>query len=132
MEPAYRVIINRIHYNPPGKDIPEKLNDEYLILENKGDQKVSLAGWVLMDNTETGKRRHLYAFPKKLSLSPGEQVYLHTGRGKDSFSRGRPPKWALHWGRRAFVWNNEGDTATILDDKGNMVDSLEVVPLKPK
>ena len=84
-----------------------------------------------MDKTATGKRRHVYAFPKKLSVSPAEQIYLHTGKGKDVFSKGRPPRWILYWGRRTFVWNNEGDTATLSDNKGNFVDSLEVVPLKP-
>ncbi len=90
-----------------------------------------MAGWMLMDRTATGKRQHVYTFPNIVSVSPGEQIYVHTGRGKDAFSKGRPPRWLLYWGRRSFVWNNEGDTATLSDNKGNLVDSLEVVPLKP-
>lgn len=132
MEPAYRVTINRIHYNPPGKDVPAKLNQEYIIVENKGDEKVSLAGWMLLDKTGTGKRRHVYTFPKNVSILQREQIYLYTGRGKNSFSKGKPPRWNIYWGRRRFVWNNEGDLATLLDNNGNVVDSLQVVPLKPE
>jgi hypothetical protein len=39
-------------------------------------------------------------------------------------------KWNLYWGRHGFVWNNEGDTATLFDHEGNKADSLEVVTLK--
>ena len=130
MAAGYRVTINRIHYNPPGKDDPGRLNEEYIVLENMGDGKVSLAGWTLSDNTPTGKHRHAYKFPRKVSLLPREQAYLYTGKGRDSFVKGKPPRWNLYWGRSSFVWNNEGDTATLLDEKGNVADSLQVVPLK--
>ena len=53
-----------------------------------------------------------------------------TGPGEDLFEEGKPSKSTLHWGRHAFVWNNEGDTATLFDAEGNKVDSLQVVTLK--
>jgi len=127
---SHRIIIEHINHNPRGKDTPDKLNEEFVVLENEGTEKLSLAGWTLTDETATGVRRHVYAFPQMVSLSPREKAIVHTGQGEDSFEKGNPPKWNLFWGRRTFVWNNEGDTATLFDDEGNKVDSLQVVTLK--
>jgi hypothetical protein len=127
---SYRIIIEHINHNPHGKDTPDKLNEEFVVLENEGAEKVSLAGWSLTDETTTGERRHVYKFPHTVSISPREKVYVHTGLGEDSFEKGNPPKWNLYWGRRSFVWNNEGDTATLFDAEGNKVDSLQEVTLK--
>ena len=125
-----RVIIEHINHNPHGKDASDKLNEEFVVLENEGTEKISLAGWTLTDETATGARRHVYRFPQAVSLSSREKTYIHTGAGEDSFEKGNPSKWILHWGRHAFVWNNEGDTATLIDTEGNKVDSLQVVTLK--
>jgi len=125
-----RIIIEHISNNPHGKDASDKLNEEFVVLGNEGTEKISLAGWTLTDETATGVRRHTYKFPQTVSLSSREKAYVHTGPGEDSFEEGKPSKWILHWGRHAFVWNNEGDTATLFDAKGNKVDSLQVVALK--
>jgi Lamin Tail Domain len=125
-----RIIIGHINHNPSGKNTSDKLNEEFVVLENEGDQKVSLAGWSLMDETATGERRHVYKFPQTVTLSPREKAYVHTGPGNDSFEKGNPPRWNLHWGRHSFVWNNEGDTATLFDADGSKVDSLQVVTIK--
>ncbi len=130
MKTASRIIIGHINHNPSGKDVSEKLNEEYVVIENEGPENVSLAGWSLMDETKTGERRHVYKFPQTVSLSSREKAVVHTGPGKDGFEEGKPSKWNLHWGRHAFVWNNEGDTATLFDAEGNKVDSLQVVTLK--
>jgi micrococcal nuclease len=130
VKPPYRIIIEHINHNPHGKDTPDKLNEEFVVLENEGPENVSLAGWTLKDETATGARHHVYKFPKKISLSSREKAYIHTGQGEDSFAQGNPSKWILHWGRNSFVWNNEGDTATLFDAEGNKVDSLQVVTLK--
>jgi len=127
---SQRVIIEHINHNPTGKDTPDKLIEEFVVLENEGTEKVSLAGWTLTDETTTGQRRHVYRFPETISLSSREKAYLHTGPGEDRFEKGKPSKWNLFWGRRSFVWNNEGDTATLFDAEGNKVDSLQVVTLK--
>jgi micrococcal nuclease len=127
---SHRVIIEHINHNPPGKDTATKLDEEYVILENDGSETVSLAGWTLKDETTAGERRHVYAFPKTVSLSPREKAYVHTGPGADYFEKGTPSKWNLYWGRHSFVWNNEGDTATLFDADGNKVDSLQVVTLR--
>ncbi len=125
-----RVAVKHINYNPQGKNTLDKLNEEHVVLENIGDDAVSLAGWKVVDNTHTGERRHTYTFPEKVILQPRDEVILHTGSGKDSETKGKQPRWNLHWGKHAFVWNDEGDTATLFDDQGKEVDSLQVVPLK--
>jgi len=124
-----RVIIEHINHNP-GADTPDRLNGEFVVIENEGPDTVSLAGWSLMDETKTGERRHVYKFPQIVSLSSREKAYVHTGPGEDSFEEGKPSKWNLHWGRHSFVWNNEGDTATLFDAEGNQVDSLRIVTIK--
>ena len=130
MKSSNRIIIEHISHNPHGKDASDKLNEEFVVLENEGTEKISLAGWTLTDETATGARRHIYKFPQTVSLSSREKAYVHTGPGEDLFEEGKPSKWILHWGRHAFVWNNEGDTATLFDAGGNKVDSLQVVALK--
>lgn len=130
MKASTRVIIEHINHNPTGKDTADKLNEEFVVLQNEGTEKVSLAGWTLTDETAIGARKHVYKFPQGAVLSPYEKAYVHTGPGEDSFEKGQPSKWILHWGRHAFVWNNEGDTATLFDAEGNTVDSLQVVTIK--
>jgi hypothetical protein len=126
---AGRIIIAHINHNP-GKDAPDRLKEEFIVLENEGNDRVSLAGWSLKDETTTGERRHVYKFPEAVSLASREKAIVHTGSGEDRFEKGAPSKWTLHWGRRSFVWNNEGDTATLFDAEGNKIDSLEVVTIK--
>ena len=92
-----RIIIGHINHNPPGKDAPDKLNEEFVVIENEGDETVSLAGWTLKDETATGERRHVYKFPQTVSLSSREKAYVHTGPGEDSFERGKASKWNLYW-----------------------------------
>ena len=41
---SYRIIIDHINHNPHGKDTSDKLNEEFVVLENEGAEKVSLAG----------------------------------------------------------------------------------------
>jgi hypothetical protein len=130
VKPSYRIIIDHINHNPHGKDTSGKLNDEFVVLENEGTEKISLSGWTLTDETATGARRHVYTFPGIVFLSPREKAYVRTGQGEDLFQKGNHPRWNLHWGRHSFVWNNEGDTATLFDAEGNKVDSLQVVTLK--
>ena len=130
MKTSSRVIIEHINHNPPGKDPSGKLNEEFVVLQNEGPEKISLAGWTITDETATGARKHVYKFAQGIILSSREKAYVHTGPGKDSFEKGNPSKWNLYWGRRSLVWNNEGDTATLFDAEGHKVDSLQVVTIK--
>ena len=90
MKPTYRIIIEHINHNPHERDVPDKLNEEFVVLENEGTEKISLAGWTLTDETATGVRRHIYEFRQLVSLSSREKAYVHTGSGEDSFEEGKP------------------------------------------
>ena len=99
------LVVGRVNADAAGDD-NENLNDEYVVLENRGDDALSLAGWTVSD--ETAKT---YTFPAGVELTPGESLTLHTGTGSDRDGH-------YYWGRESAVWNNAGDTVTVTDDEG--------------
>ncbi len=110
--PPSPVKIYKVYYNPPGPDTHSnaQLNREYVELKNRGRQPVSLTHWTLRD-----RKNHIYLFGR-FTLKPGKVVYIHTGRGRDNAVN-------LYWGRRWYVWNNTGDTATVRNARGVTVDA---------
>jgi hypothetical protein len=107
------VKINKIRYNPPGHDTGENAhrNREYVVLRNGGNRMVTLTGWRLKD-----AQGHIYRFPP-FRLHPGKTVLIHSGRGIDD-------RDDLYWEQSFvwYIWNNEGDTATLKDDDGRRRD----------
>jgi beta-lactamase superfamily II metal-dependent hydrolase len=89
------------------------LQDEWVEITNRGSSPVSLAGWKIEDDGS----KHTYTFPS-YTLDPKDSVTLHTGEGKNTDSE-------LYWGADSPLWNNDGDTAYLFDDSGNLVSSLE-------
>ena len=92
VKPSYRVIIDHINNNPRGKDIPDKLNEEFVVLENEGTEKVSLAGWSLTDETITGKRPHVYKFPQNSHPFTSRESLRSHGTGRRFVRKRQPPK----------------------------------------
>ncbi|MBX0324115.1 lamin tail domain-containing protein [Halomicroarcula sp. F13] len=99
--------VTEIHADAEGDD-NENLNDEYVVLANRGDAPLTLTGWTVAD--EAG---HVYTF-RNYTLGPGETVTLHTGRGTDT-------RTDRYWGRTGAVWNNGGDTVVVRDADGRLV-----------
>ena len=93
-------------------DDRENLNDEYVVFENTGDATLDLSGWKVREGAG-----RTYTVPGGFTLGPGERVTLHTGSGTDTASD-------LYWGQDGPVWNNGGDTVTVVDAEGDTV--LEV------
>ncbi len=93
-------------------DDRENLNDEYVTFENTGDAPLDLSGWQVREGAG-----RTYTVPEGVTLDPGEQVTLHTGSGTDTTTD-------LYWGLDGPVWNNGGDTVTVIDSDGITV--LEV------
>ena len=56
----------------------------------------------------------MYTFDA-VQLSSGESIVLHTGSGADTEND-------LYWGLSSPVWNNNGDTGTLMNDEGEEVD----------
>ena len=109
---AAAIRISKIRYDPPGTDTGTNshLNKEFVVITNTGSRAVRLEGWVLKDRA--GHRYRFGAF----RLRPGKSVTIHTGRGTDD-------RDDLYWGSDDYIWNNDGDTATLKDASGRTVDT---------
>lgn len=99
------VTIAHIEFNPEGRDV----EGEYVLIRNTSTQAADMTGWKLHD----GAQRHTYIFPPFV-LAPGAEVKLWTRTGANDAAN-------LYWGQRVAVWNNEGDTGTLLDASGAVV-----------
>ena len=86
------------------------LQEEWVKITNSGTSPVTITGWKITDEGA----KHTYTFPQ-FTLSAGTTVTLHTDAGTDTTTK-------LHWGDR-YVWNNDGDTATLHDASGNLIDT---------
>ena len=106
------VTIYHVWYDSPGKDdrSNKSLNAEWVQIKNNGSSAVSLKGWILKDAAN-----HKYKFPN-VKIGAHKTMKVHTGRGKDKASD-------KYQNRRAYVWNNNRDTATLTKANGSKVDS---------
>jgi hypothetical protein len=105
------VEITGIYYNSPGPDRGSNasLNHEWVALRNVTGHRVRVTGWRLRD-----RAGHVFRFGT-LTLRAHAQVKVHTGRGRRS-RRNR------YWGQRWYIWNNDGDTATLRTAGGRFAD----------
>ncbi|REK84659.1 lamin tail domain-containing protein [Streptomyces inhibens] len=106
------VTLGAIQYDSPGRDdrSNRSLNAEYVTVKNTGHLPVNLRGWTLSDRSG-----HTYRFGN-VRLNGHSQVRVHTGIGRDN-------RFDLYQDRRAYVWDNDGDTATLRNDHRRIVDS---------
>ncbi|MFC6954439.1 lamin tail domain-containing protein [Halorubellus litoreus] len=100
----------KVHADAEGTE-SENLNDEYVVFENVGDAAVDLTNYEVSDAAD-----NTYVF-SEFSLDAGAQVTLHTGSGTDTSTD-------VYWGESGGVWNNTGDTVTVVDDAGSTVLSV--------
>jgi hypothetical protein len=103
-----KLAITATQFQPAGKS-PRNLAEEYVQITNHDLMPVAMAGWTLRD-----AKRHVFKFPDGFRLAPGASVRVRTGIGKEG-------EEDLYWGRKAAVWNNDGDTATLQDAQGRTV-----------
>ena len=104
--PSERIVVEKMHYNAAGDD-RNNLNDEYLTLINLGPD-LQIEGWTVSD--ASGK---VYRFDK-YEWRTGTRITLRTGSG---VARGG----VFYWESDTPIWNNAGDTATLMDSSGNIV-----------
>ena len=104
--------IDRVQYDSPGDDTGSNpsLNAEWVVLKNFGNRAKQLRGWTIRDQTG-----HVYRFGT-FKLRPGRSVKIHTGSGTNS-RRDR------YWRQDAYVWNNDGDKATLKNKGGTRMDT---------
>ncbi|AJZ83773.2 lamin tail domain-containing protein [Streptomyces antimycoticus] len=109
---AGSVHLSKIYYDSPGTDnrSTSSLNGEYVQIKNSTSRGVSLKGWVLVDASN-----HKYTFPS-YTLGAGKTVTVRTGIGSDTSA-------TKYQDRRAYVWNNDADKATLRKTGGSTVDT---------
>lgn len=98
-------------WNAEGNDC-DNPNGEYVTLANSCPHSCDMTGWTVKDDSS----RDPYVFPA-LVLESGAKVTLYTGCGTNT-------KTQLYWcisGSCPAVWNNDGDTLYLRNDKGELV-----------
>lgn len=110
--------IKRIQFDPPGRDTGTNshLNREYVLLKNIGKRAKSITGWRIFDRGRVNR----YVFPEGIRVGAGKTVKLLSGRGGDLESM--DGNYILFWGLRRYVWDNDGDRATLKNRAGRTVD----------
>ncbi len=114
------VQFTKIQFDSPGTDTRSNasLVGEYVRITNKSTQRINLKQWTLVDASN-----HKFTFPDH-SFGPGGTVYVHTGKGTNGKQpNGTPDSARLYQQRGAYVWNNDGDTATLRSASGRLSDT---------
>jgi hypothetical protein len=104
-------VVAKIYFDSPGSDTGSNtsVNGEYFVIKNISSTSHVLTGW-----TVTDRQSHRYKFGSA-TLAPGTIVYVHTGMGTNG---GRTRYWGLGY----YVWNNDGDTASLRGPGGTVQD----------
>ena len=97
-----------VHADADGPD-GDNLNDEYVVLENRGNRTVDLSGYTIRDAAN-----HALTVPDGVTLRPGERLTVFTGRGENTAD-------SLYWGAASPVWNNDGDVVYVETRNGTTV-----------
>jgi hypothetical protein len=100
-----QVAIAYIDYDPA---VGNDGDGEYVALQNMGGAPVDMTGWQLVDIAG-----HTFTFPTFV-LAPGATVNVRICTGENSATD-------LYEGRCSAIWNNDGDTATLLDSGGRVI-----------
>ncbi len=90
---------------------------EFVRIANISRQIVDVGGYSIAD-----REGHRYRFPRA-RLRPGYVLTLVTGDGRDRRDEAGPI--TLYWSRGSGVWNDRGDTASLSDPLGEVVDRFE-------
>ena len=92
----------------PGND-HEHLNGEFVTIRNRSTANVAIGGWRLCD-----LRSRCFRFPPGSRILAGRQVRVYTGYGMAD-------GYAFFMNNDSAVWNNDGDEATLYDERGEVV-----------
>jgi hypothetical protein len=105
--PAILEVVSELsQFNAPGND-HRAADEEFVTMRWNGDAPLLIDGWRLQDRFA----RHVFGFGRR-EIRAHDTLRLITG--------GSPPsdnENDVHWGRRAAVWNNTGDTVRVLDER---------------
>jgi hypothetical protein len=83
--------------------------DEYVEFKNVDNETIQLLNWTLSDESSIK-----YTFPSFL-IKPNQSCRVYTNVFR--------PEWCgFSYGRGSGIWNNGGDTATLRDANGTVID----------
>lgn len=102
-----------IHYDACGNDVECYNDSEYVELANSASETVDLSGWSITDAKD-----HTISIPSGYLILAGGRFRIYAGDGdNDTTSR-------YFDGRTQAIWNNTGgDTATLRDNTGEIIDT---------
>lgn len=107
--PPIDLVIVDITADAPGDDNDNK-NGEWVTIRSRSGA-ADLTDFVLRDESAS----HRFTFPDRFVLAEGATVRVFSGCGASSETH-------LYWcNPGSAVWNNDGDTAFLLDPNGNIV-----------
>jgi len=107
--PAVEIV--HVEHDPEGSD----LEGEYILLRNTTDDSQDLTAWTIKDGDG-----HEFRF-ESFVLEPAASVKIWTGAGEDTGTD-------VYWGYGRGLWDNEGDTATLRDYRGQVIDTFSYSP----
>lgn len=87
---------------------------ETVVISNSGDLQHDMTGWSITDEGV----KHTFSFPDGFVLGAGMSVEVVSGAGGDD------TKSTIYW-KKQNVWNNDGDTATMVDSAGSVVMEMD-------
>ena len=102
--PRATLEIANVDFDPPGTD-----EDESVTIINAGTNPIDLEGFVLRDESSVNR----FEFPG-ITLASGEEVMVVRGCGDRE-------EGMIPWCTDQPIWNNDGDTALLLDEAGRIV-----------
>jgi micrococcal nuclease len=108
------VTIWDLQADAPGRDDANP-NGEFVVVANSGDS-VDLTGWIMRDESSV----HRFRFPEGFVIGAGAFVTIRSGCGTDTATE-------LFWCADGPVWNNDGDTAMLLDPSGRFVSQFRYI-----
>lgn len=87
--------------------------EEYITIANPSEMAQEMTGWKIQSIIGD----QWYHFPSGYMLGAGEQVHVTSGPD----ARSDPPAY-LRW-TGAYIWNNDGDRANLIDPLGQEIDT---------
>ena len=87
---------------------------EVMVVENSGTSAQDMTGWKVEDRGP----KYTFNFPAGFSLEAGASVELVSGTSGDDTGE------TIYWNKR-LVWNNDGDTASLIDSSGQLASEMK-------
>ena len=106
--PSGNIVIRDIFYDGV---VNSNEPDEYVEIRNDDTNPIQMQNWTLYDVAN-----HTFTFPSYV-MQPGEVCRIYTNENH--------PEWCgFNYGNGSAIWNNSGDTATLKNSIGTLIDEF--------